>query len=117
MGKFMKLDMKEYKNWNSWELNSLQKRMELLNVINSNSHRTSQVSIFKLSRQFGELSTVMNYIKDFIEQGYLNRKERTQRAYEYELTQQGVKYLNKYLNNKNKIIEKLEKLEKFKNGN
>jgi len=86
--------------WNGCERNSIPRRMELLNRINTNRYRESPLSLIKLTRSVAQYSTICIWLKDFIEQGYITQKERRMYTIEYDLTKKGEHYLKYYLNKK-----------------
>jgi len=94
------MNKKYKKEWNRWEKSSYPKRMELLNMINSNSFKKIKRSLFYMTKSIAEFSTIKVWVNDFIQQGYVNVLDKTERQYEYELTNKGKVYFNDYIKDK-----------------
>jgi Fe2+ or Zn2+ uptake regulation protein len=90
------MDRRYKHSWDSWEQSSYPIRMEILNLIRQSSHRLSTLSIPKQMAKYCQNITTLNYLNDFLEQGYIKQLPKINRHYEYELTLKGEKYLNDY---------------------
>lgn len=91
---------RRYKDWNK---QSYPKRMWLLKEIHANSNKNYKVSLGKMSIKIAPMRTIMKWVEDWVNQGYvvllprgdINNPNKN-RFCEYKLTNKGEDYLNKY---------------------